>query len=179
MGQTYLATATAVAWSTANKVLLSLFNGSGSGRIVRIRRIWVLGNRVTTNTGILQQYSLYKLTTDTNTGTPTTITPVKVDTNSENLPAAIVCRTANTVNGTATLLRRFYWSGDEASAGALTLDELQAVPSLNCIWDVGYGNPDVQPLTLREGEGISLYQAALASSTGDVDITIEFTSDAT
>lgn len=179
MGQTYIAMATAVAWSTGNKVLISLFNGAGSGRIVRIRRIWVNSNRATTNTGILQQYSMFRLTTDTNTGTPTTITPVKVDTNSENLPAAIVTRTNNTVNGTATLIRRFYFSGDEAAAGTLSLDELQTIASLNIIWDVGYGNSNVQPLTLREGQGFSLYQAGLASSTGDIDIAVEFTSDAT
>lgn len=174
MAQTYMVSATGVGWSTANKVLFSLYNGSGSGRIVRISRIWVVNNQITAVTGVLENFSLFKLTTDTSGGTPTTLTPVKLDSINEDIPAQIVCRTNNTTNGTGVLLRRYYFSGDEPAVGTFSWDELETFFSLNCIWDVGYGNSQVQKLTLREGEGISLYQAAIASSVGNIDIFVEF-----
>lgn len=180
MGQTYTACATAVAWSTAIKVLFSIFNGSGSGRIVRIRRAWILNNQLTGITGVLENYSIYKISTDTSGGSASTLTASKHDTLSENIPAAITIKTGNTSNGTAVLLRRNYFSGDEpATNTALNLDKMEAIVPWNIVWDVGYGNSNVQPLTLREGQGFSIVQPAIASSTGNIDIFVEFTSDAT
>lgn len=174
MAQTYIVCATGVGWSTSTKVLFSLFNGSGSGRIVRISRIWVLNNQITAVTGILENYYLYKLTGNVSGGTPTILTPIKLDSSNENIPSQIVCATGNTTNGSGDILMRYFFSGDEPAVGTFSMDELEQLISLNCIWNLGYGNSNIQKLTIREGEGISLYQTAIASSVGTIDIFVEF-----
>lgn len=175
MAATYIATATAVTWSTAIKVLFSMFNGVGSGKIIKIRRIWVLNAQTAAVTGILETYTISRITTDSSGGTPATITPVKYDTASAAVPAQIVCRSGNTTNGTATTLRTLSFSGDEPAVGSFTWDEFECLIPLNCVWEVGYGNTSMQPLTLREGQGLSIHQAAIASSVGNIDINVEFT----
>lgn len=174
MAATYHAVVTASTWSTAIKVHLGIFNGAGSGKIVKIKRIWVLNAQTAAATGILETFSIYRTTTQSSGGS-TTITPVKCDTNSADVPAQITFRAADTANGTATLLRTFQFSGDEPAVGTFSWDEMEAMVPLNCVWDVGYGNSTMQPLTLREGQGVTIAQAAIASSAGNIDVNIEFT----
>lgn len=176
MASTYIAHAPEVLWSTATKVSLSLFNGAGSGVILRVRRIWVVNSQLTGVTGVLCPYTINRITTDTSGGTPTTITPVKYDTNNANLPAQVTCKTANTTNGTAILLKTMVFSSDEPVVGTFSMDELEVFYSLNCVWDIAYGNStNEKPLTLNEGQGISIYQAAITSATGRAEFAIEFT----
>ena len=175
MAATYTALATAVAWSTSNKVFFSIFNGSGSGKVLKVRRVWIINAQASAATGILQTFGLYKITTDTSGGTPTTITPVKHDTNSSDVPAQVTIKTNNTTNGTSSLLYTQQYSGDEAAVGTFTWDEFEVFPNLSLFWDVGYGTTSMQPLTLREGQGFSVYNAAVASSAGNIDIHMEFT----
>lgn len=175
MAATYIATATAVTWSTSNKVFFSIFNGSGSGKIVKIKRVWVLNAQASAATGIVQTFGLYKITTDTSGGSPTTITATKYDTNSADVPAQITIKTANTTNGTSSLLYQQIFSGDEPAVSTFTMDELEAIPNLMLVWDVGYGNTSIQPLTLRADQGFSIYNAGVASSAGNIDINVEFT----
>lgn len=177
MAATYIATVTGAIWASSDSVYLSLFNGAGSGKIIYIKRIWFLSCQTAAVTGLLQTYHLYKITTNTSGGAPVTVVPVKYDTNSPNLPAQITCKKENTTNGTATLLRTMRFSGDEPAVGTFSLDELQTIVPLNVIWDVGYGNSSVQPLTLREGEGVSIYSFFMASQAGNFDVQIEFITD--
>lgn len=174
MAATYIATATAVTWSTSNKVFFSIFNGSGSGKVIKIKRVWILNAQASAATGILQTFGLYKITTDTSGGTPTTITATKYDTNSADVPAQITIKSANTTNGTSSLLYTQIYSGDESAVSTFSWDELEAIVDFGLVWDVGYGNSQVQPLTLREGQGFSIYNAAVASSAGNIDINVEF-----
>jgi len=56
------------------------------------------------------------------------------------------------------------------------VDELECLPALSILWDAGYGDSNVQPLTLRQNEMLVLYNTVGAA--GLVDIWIEFTDEA-
>jgi hypothetical protein len=170
MAQTYTVAATGIA-SALNKSMIAVFNGSGSGRIVRVYRVWMLNTQPSAITGALNTMELRR--TSAGSG-GTAITPTKHDSTNESFPAQVVVSTNQTVTAT-DLLRRWIWSTDEpAAAAAVTIDELETMPALNLIWDVGYGESAVEPITLREGYGLSV-QCTGSSATGTADLFFECT----
>jgi len=169
MAATYTVAFTAVAFASG-KSMGAIVNGSGSGRVVRIYRIWVMNNQTAAVTGVLTSMSIRRITY---TSGGTTATPVKHDTQNESIPAQIICYTGATVSAVSTL-RIFAWSNDEAAVGTGTWDEMETMPPLTCVWDSGYGDTNVQPITLREGEALDIYHIG-TSTVGNCDIYIEFT----
>lgn len=158
----------------SNKSMAAIFNGVGSGRIVRIQRVWMLNNQTAGVTGVLTTCNIRRTTTQTG---GTAVVPVKHDSNSATLAAQIAVATGATVTLTGVEMRRWMWSSDEPAASTGTSDEFQCLVPLNCVWD-STGDVDIEPIVLREGEGISVHQPG-ANAIGLVDIFIEFTSDAT
>jgi hypothetical protein len=75
--------------------------------------------------------------------------------------------------GSAFTLRRTVWSSDEPAASTATSDELQCFVPLNILFDAGYGDSNVQPLTLNQNDASLVYNTSGAA--GLVDIWIEFT----
>jgi hypothetical protein len=178
MAATYSLLATAQAWTASAAYKLSLFNGAGSGVVLRVYRIWLLNAQTAGITGVTGLVELRRLTAGA-TFTPTGCAVAKHDSNSSDLPAAVIFGSAGTVTPGATI-RRVLWTSDEPAANtAVVADDLQAMLPLALIWDTGYGdnNVGVEPITLVEGEGISLYAAAF-SAAGNSDYIIEFTSGA-
>lgn len=169
MAQTYTAGYAGITFA-ANKSMLSIFNGSGSGRVVRVYRIWVLNNQTAAVTGVLTTFRIER--TSAQSG-GTAITPVKHDTTNETLPSQIVVATGATITAAGTL-RTFVWSNDEPAVGTGTWDEFETMIPLCCVWDSGYGDSNVQPITLREGEGLSVTHTG-STTVGNVDIWMEFT----
>lgn len=169
MAQTYTASAIGATFAS-NKSMLGIFNGSGSGRIVRVYRIWTLNNQTTGVTGVLTNWTLRPTTAQSG---GTAITALKHDTNSENIPAQVLIATGGTVTlGTGTL-RQWMWSNDEPAASSGTSDEFECLVPLNCVWD-STGDSNIEPLTLREGQGISVHHAG-SSAVGIADVFVEFT----
>lgn len=168
MAATHTLPATDVAFS-ANKSMISLFNGSGSGITIKPYRIFVMNNQLNAVTGVLTNLELRKISASSG---GTTLTATKHDTNSSNLPAQVLLATNASVTPT-DLYRRILWSTDEPSAGTLTLDELQLFGPLCCIWSQGYADSYTEPLTLAEGEGITIINGG--ASAGLADFFIEFT----
>lgn len=170
MAQTYTLAAVGATFAS-NKSMLGLFNGSGSGRIIRIYRIWTLNNQTTGVTGVLTTWSLRK--TSVQSG-GTAIVPTKHDTNSENMPAAVACATGPTVTLTSDVeLRRWMWSNDEPAVSSGTSDEFECLVPLNCVWD-STGDANIEPIVLRETQGISVHHAG-SSAVGLCDVFVEFT----
>lgn len=170
MAATYNLAALDVAFA-ANKCMAGVFNGSGSGVVIRVYRIWMLNNQLTTVTGVLTNVELRKITAATG---GTDIAPTLNDTNSAALPAQIKAGTNMTVT-LGGILKRVIWSTDEPAGNAsVTLDEMECIVPLGCVWEMGYGDPYSTPLVLREGDGICLYNTG--GSVGQCDIFIEFTS---
>ena len=170
MAQTYTASAIGATFANA-KHMLGIFNGSGSGRVIRIYRVWVLNNQTTAVTGVLTTFALRR--TSAQTG-GTAITAVKHDSNSENMPAQAVIATGATITLTAdNPLRAWAWSNDEPSVSSGTSDEFETLIPLNCVWD-STGDNTIEPIVLREGQGITVQHTG-SSAVGVCDVYVEYT----
>ncbi len=158
-----------------NKSMYGLFNGSGSGRILRVYRVWVLNNQTSGVTGVLTTWTLRK--TSAQSG-GTSITPTKHDSSSSTLPAQVLSATGGTVTLTSDVaLRAWMWSNDEPAASTGTSDEFECLVPLNCVWD-STGDSNIEPIVLREGQGISVHHSG-STTVGVVDVFVEFTDAAT
>lgn len=163
-----------------NKALLGIFNGSGSGQIVKILKIVTLNNQTVAVTGTNLILELRRITTGSG---GFAIAPIKHDTDNPNLPSQIICATnlTYTEDVTSSLFRRLYWSNDEPlAAGINTIDEIQTVPFMNIRMDSPWSTYDttVEPITLREGYGI-IIKNTTNSIVGVADFFIEFSMEET
>lgn len=175
MAATFTAGGIGVTFGNA-KHMLSLFNGSGSGRILRVKRIWVLNNQTAGVTGVLTTWAIRRTSAQSS---GTSVTPTKHDTSSSALVAQVLCATGATVTNTGDVqLRTFVWSNDEPSASTGTSDEFECLVPLNCQWDSATGDTDIEPIVLREGQGVTVQHSG-SSAVGIADIFIEFTDAAT
>ena len=169
MAETYTIAALGVSFA-ANKSMIGLFNGSGSGKIFRIYRIWVLNNQTAAVTGVLTNLEIRRLSAGSGGNA---ITPTKHDSTNASFPAQAIVASAMTVTPT-DLLRRTVWSTDEPTANTVaSIDELQCIPVLTTIWDTGYADTTVEPIVIREGEGISVQN--IGATVGIADFFFEVT----
>lgn len=171
MANTWTLNAVNIAFAV-NKNMLAILNTGA--RVIRIRRIGLLNNQTVAVTGVtcfgeIRRYTAAGL------ATPTAVVPVAHDTGNSAL-TGLTLGTAGTPSGTAEVLRRYLWSSDEPAASTASIDELECIVPLNVIWDAGYGEANVQALTLRTNEMVSIFNTVGAA--GLVDIWIEFTDEA-
>lgn len=174
MAATFTLAAVGATFANA-KHMASLFNGSGSSRVLRVYRVWLLNNQVTAVTGVLTTLALRR--TSAQSG-GTAVAPTKHDTASTSLPAQVLAAIGATVTNTADVqLRTMVWSNDEPVAAGASSDELECMIPLNCIWD-STGDANIEPIVLREGEGLTLQHTG-TSAVGLCDVFFEFTDSAT
>lgn len=156
----------------ATKNMAGIINGGS--RVLRIRRVGFLNAQTAAVTGVacygeLRRYASMTLTS------PTSVTPVAHDTTNSALSSVTIGH-AGTIDGTPTTLRRYFWSSDEAKLSTAQNNELECFVPLNIVWDAGYGDANVQPLTIRNTEGFMVYNVSGAA--GLLDVWVEFTDEA-
>lgn len=172
MAATYTIVAQNVAFA-ANKSMISVFNGSGSGKVIRVYRIWALNNQLVAVTGVLTNLEIRRITASSG-GTDLASLVAKHDSTSAALPSQVAVATNATVTP-STLFRRVLWSTDEPAANAaVTMDELETIVPLACIWAMGYADTAVEPITLREGYGVAVLNTG--GAIGQADFIMELTS---
>jgi len=170
MAATYRGVVVGTAFA-ANKSMLTLFNGSGSGLVLRVKRIWMLNNQTAAVTGVLTTMEIRRISASTG-GTAGGV--VKHDSSSAGLPSQVTITTGATDTLTSDpALMRFMWSNDEPATGSLTNDESECIPALACVWDCT-GDSDLEPLVLRQNEGVSVRHTG-STTVGVADVIIEFT----
>lgn len=170
MAQTYTVGAVGATFGN-NKSMLGIFNGVGSGRIVRVYRVWVLNNQTAGVTGVLTTWTMRRTTAQSG---GTAITPTKHDTTSETAPAQCLFATGPTATLSSDVaLRAWMWSNDEPAVSSATSDEFETLVPLNCVWD-STGDANIEPLVLREGQGVSIHHAG-SSAVGLCDVFVEYT----
>lgn len=172
MANTFVAYFTDIAFA-ANKNMATIYNSSGSGKVIKIRRILLLNSQLNAVSGPLTSIEIRKVSS---TSGGSTVTPIKMDTSISNLNANIVVKTGS-IDVVTDLFKTIVWSCDEPVVGGNTLDEYEMLPALNYVWDVGYGDTNVIPLTLRENEGITIKHNGSYAGGATVDISIEFTEE--
>lgn len=173
MAATWTAFAANVAWANS-KYMFTLWNGGSN--VLRVYRIWLFNNQTSGVTGaVMPPISIRRISAGGSGGTA--VTPVAHDTNSSAL-SSVTC-THNTTSPTVvSTYRTILMSSDEPAIGAGTIDELETVPALMCVWDAGYGDTNIEPIVLRANQGITLQAGSAASNIGNIDICVEFTNSA-
>ncbi len=154
-----------------NRSMIGLYNGVGSGKVLKVYRIWGLNNQTVAVTGVNCNLQIYTISTGSG---GIALLPVKHDSSSPNLPSQVVCAT-NMSYTNNKLIRNCYWSNDEPILTTVgTVDEYQLLPRMSLFWDSSYRDTNVQPLVLREGQGVSLNNST-NTAVGIADFFIEFT----
>lgn len=172
MAQTWTAYYSAVVFA-AGKNMGAVLNAHAS-EILKVRRVGLLNAQTAAVTGVLCQLELRYYTGASFSVAGTAITPVAHD-STNSAPTTATYAHAGTLAGTSALLRRVFWSSDEAAISTGTLDELETMVPLNIIWDAGYGDSNVQPLTLRQNQLVAVYNTTGAA--GLLDTWVEFTKE--
>lgn len=168
MAATYTVTSLQTTFA-ASKCMLSIFNEVASTNVVRVYRMWALNNQITPVIGVLTNMEIRRLATASG---GTTLTATKHDTADASL-TNITLATNATVT-TTDIFRRIIWSTDEPLANVTaTLDEFEMLPVVGTIWQLGYADPNIDPLILRPGEGVGIINTG--ANVGVVDLRMEFT----
>ena len=173
MAETFTAYYPAVSFA-AGKNMAAILNGHAT-EILKIRRIGVVNCQTVAVTGQLCQLDVHAFFVGgVGIAAPTAVTPVMHD-STNTLPTTATYGYAGTLSGTPATLRRTCWSSDEPAVAGATVDELECLIPLNILFDAGYGDTNVQPLTLRQTEMVSVYN--VAGTAGLLDTWIEFTKE--
>lgn len=173
MADTYISLASAVAVS-ASKSMMSLYNASASA-IIKVYRIWMLNSRITTLTGGISLFEIQMLTDRSGSGSAVTATS-KMDSAAADLDAGVYVETAHAGLTAGNTIRRIMSSTDEVKLSSLGHSTILSFPTFAILWDAGYGDTYVQPLTLRQNDGVHLKHTGAASA-GSMDVTFEFTQE--
>jgi hypothetical protein len=164
-----------------DKCMIGIYNGAGSGKVVRVYRIYQLNAQTAAITGTNNIMELWRFSSGSG-GLAVQI--VKHDSQSVSPPSQIIASTGMSYTNN-DLFRRYFWSSDEPVAtDVTTIDEIQVIPWFGCIYDysTSYINSTIEPIVLREGYGIGLvhkgaYTSAgvITTPVGSCDVFIEFT----
>jgi hypothetical protein len=169
MVATYRATTQAIAYASS-KDMLNVFNGAAATKITRVYRCYHFNNGTAGVTGVLTTMQIRRITAATG---GTGVTPIKHDSSSAVLEAAQTAGTNQTVTG-SDIFRRYLWSNDEPTVSAATQDEWELLVPFAEVWNAGYVDSNVEPITCRAGQGAEIFHSG-SSAVGTADFEIEFT----
>lgn len=151
--------------------MIGLFNGSGSGKIIKVYRISALNNQTVSVPGVSSVLKINLISTGSG---GLYLTPVKHSSSNPSIPSQIITST-NMSFTTSVLLRNCLWSNDEPLMGtAGSVDEFQTLPRFMNLWESSYKDTNVQPITVRPGQGVAVINST-NTSVGIADFFMEFT----
>lgn len=173
MAETWIANTQAVTYA-ANKYMFDIFNTSASAKYVRLYRVHQFNNQTSSITGVLNTIQMWLCGTAPTGGTG--VTPVPMDTTNAALDGGTTVGFNRTCTDT-TLLRQLVHSGDEPTVATLDWDSLQCTVPFSAIWEVGYGDANVQPFTMRASQNRGFSIKSLTQTVGQADYEFLFTSE--
>lgn len=164
---TYYALADAVTCAQ-NKQVISILNDTGSGKVVALKKLFIINTQLSTVTGVALRSDVKRATAHSG---GSTITPVAADSTNPAIPAQITVRSAATSVTESTLLFPLTYTNDELGA-------TQAYPTAQLMAGLNWfpEGAEVQEVRLREGEGLTIKQIT-NSSVGQFAWLIVFTVD--
>jgi hypothetical protein len=160
----------------ANKYMMDIFNAAASTRFIRVYRAYAFNNQIAAIAGVLNVFRV-NITSISSTG-GSLITPVAMDTSNSALNGNTTVGTARTI-GSGTIIRNLLQSPDEAVVSTLDWDALATLVPFAEVWNAGYGDANIQPVTLRAGEARGFGLQSVTQTVGTNDYEIMFTDSAT
>jgi hypothetical protein len=159
-----------------NKPMAAIINAHAS-EVLKIRKVVCTNPQTVAATGVVNQLDLRMYTT-TPTFT-TTVAGTLVEHDSNNTPPTTATyQSAASISGgvLAGSIARVFWSSDEPAVSVATADELQNYVPLNTIYE-WQPHSDVQPLTIRNGQCLILFNVSVGTPAGNMDVYITFTKE--
>ena len=171
----YVALAGAETWSAyadavahaQNKHHLTIFNGTGSSKVIRVKKLFAVNLQSAAVTGVIERFDIKRATASS---AGTVITPVAHDSTNAALPSAVSVRTGATVTEGSLFWPWVTSSEEETPVPALSKALFQQ--AVNIIPE----GPEVQELVCREGEGITVKQIT-AATVGSFGWIVVFTAE--
>ena len=157
--------------TNANGNNLGAILNQSKDEVLKIQRIGIAGNFVdtsgthTTNLISIRRYTLAGLTGYTY------VTPVSHDL-ANVVPDTTIISYGGTPTGTFEVLRNVIYSTDERVLADFEWGQWSLIVPWNIVWDAGYLDSTVQPLTLRAFEMVCVWHTNVASQ--ESDLWIEF-----
>lgn len=163
------------------KSMVAIFNGAGSGVVLRITKLYIYNVKTTAVTGVIADFGLRKITARsvgtllTTTGSASGVVFAYDSNNSLNANVSIA--TGSTVTESPAFdLKNWLWSSDEWGPGTSDVESMDhAFGQQIAAYEA---SPNAQALTMRPGEGFSIRQN-VNSTAGTFDFYIEFTQAST
>jgi hypothetical protein len=152
----------ALAAGAAGKIYMDIFNATGSGKIAKLRGLYVISNSAAV-VGVPIQWTLAR-TTAVGTG-GTALTAGVGDLSDPAIPAQVTARHAPTGGATTGGALFDFWN---------TSEETLPMNALGSITNWCIAAPGVTPITFREGQGIKLTHVT-SSTTGSWMVTAAIT----
>ena len=169
---TYTVIATAVAPGN-NKSLLSIYNPSGSGYVLKLREFYLRNAATTAVTGVAGNFQLHRFASGSAPTGGSTVTVLSHDSN-DALPASMDARTGGTISGEiATPLDIIRMSTDEWGPGPADVESAQQAIS-NYLPARAKRDGLIKPFFARPGEGLHI-KFATNSTAGSIDVVFVFT----
>jgi hypothetical protein len=157
-----------------NRDMGNVFNGAASARVIRVYRMWLLNNQIVSVAGQMNFIEVWRNTAAAG-GTP--VTPVAHDPSDSALDGNTTAGYGQTVTNGAQL-RRLLSQNDEPTVSTLDMDSLLTLLPYAEIWNSGYADTNIKPLTCPIGSSIGYGIKSVTTAVGTADVEIEFTDSA-
>lgn len=142
--------------------------------IIKVRRIYLFNAQTSTIDGGYVTMRIF-MTDEIDNGID--IQPFPYDTNNRPLPFGFVAQHTTRYATEVTIYRQFLWLVGEIGGDGRHQSSLELLIPFAEVWNAGYGDPDVQPLTLRFAQGCALRVLETSPPSGNVTIEMEFTNN--
>ncbi|MCS4537577.1 MAG: hypothetical protein HYY67_01785 [Thaumarchaeota archaeon] len=164
---TYVVMNTAAQASAANKHFISLFNATGSGKIMKIHEIWARYTQAAAVTGVGFNMNVKRTTAQGSGGT--TLTPRLYDENDPAIPAQVTALQVPTTAPTEQDIIRDFFTATEG-----LMETTGHAGAFTTMFPIFQKRDGLRPLVCREGKGITVKQIT-SSTVGTWSIEILFT----
>jgi hypothetical protein len=133
-----------MAAGAAGKIYMDIFNATGSGKVAKLRGLYVISNSAAV-TGVPVQWTLARTTAVGTSGT--VLTAGVADLSDPSIPAQVTARHAPTGGATTGGALFDFWN---------TSEETLPMNALGSITNWMIQAPGVTPITFRENQGVKL-----------------------
>jgi hypothetical protein len=172
----YIVRASGLTWS-AGYNLLALRNNDAA-LLVKVYRVVFInknGTGAVAGTGVF--VGLGRFTGAVTGGSGATF--VKIDTANTDVDADITATYGSTgiTMSIANTYRQIFFGNDEITSTSFFQNNFNCIPQYSTIWDTGYQDETLQPITLRQDQGLVIQAPSSGGGTyaGTVDAYMEFT----
>lgn len=161
-----------------DKNMIAISNATGSGKVIRVYRVWVINSGTGAVTGGMTGFLMGRIAGVHSGGTAINYLPhSSCVTAGSATPFTGISAASGATTITASIgteFRRVFKASDEIAATSGTMDEIQNILPWALVWDTGYADANVEPFVIRENQGFLLRtDSSPANAVGTFSVFVE------